>query len=125
MTTAPARKVDGLLFDKDGTLFDFHKTWNPWAVGLIRDLAEGCAEPQGRAVGPAERAPEQDLDDQGEYGDRRKDRPPENDQKVTEGPRHPRRQASRIASRRAIFRTMRTESLTSLTLKDFLALRAR
>ena len=36
-----ATKVDGLLFDKDGTLFDFHATWSVWAGGVIRALAEG------------------------------------------------------------------------------------
>lgn len=34
-------KVDALLFDKDGTLFDFHATWNVWAHGVIEDLSEG------------------------------------------------------------------------------------
>ncbi|MEM6482202.1 MAG: HAD family hydrolase [Pseudomonadota bacterium] len=34
-------KVDGLLFDKDGTLFDFHKTWSRWAAGLIDELSQG------------------------------------------------------------------------------------
>ena len=37
-------RVDGILFDKDGTLFDFRTTWNAWAAKLIRDLAEGQAE---------------------------------------------------------------------------------
>ena len=35
------------LFDKDGTLFDFHATWNVWAGGLIAELAEDCAERAG------------------------------------------------------------------------------
>ncbi|MGB2200963.1 MAG: HAD family hydrolase [Pseudooceanicola atlanticus] len=34
-------KLDGILFDKDGTLFDFGATWNAWAASLIRDLAAG------------------------------------------------------------------------------------
>ncbi|MEO3415402.1 HAD family hydrolase [Roseovarius sp. CAU 1744] len=34
-----ATKVDGLLFDKDGTLFDFHATWSVWAARIIHDLA--------------------------------------------------------------------------------------
>lgn len=33
--------VDALLFDKDGTLFDFAATWNEWTEDLIRDLAQG------------------------------------------------------------------------------------
>ena len=37
-------KVDGLLFDKDGTLFDFHNTWNAWAGDVIRALAGGEPE---------------------------------------------------------------------------------
>lgn len=43
--SAPAqdRRVDGLLFDKDGTLFDFHATWSVWAHGVIRELGEGDA----------------------------------------------------------------------------------
>ncbi|WP_243613241.1 HAD-IA family hydrolase [Shimia aestuarii] len=36
-------RVDGLLFDKDGTLFDFGATWNSWAAGMIRDFADGDA----------------------------------------------------------------------------------
>lgn len=31
--------IKGLLFDKDGTLFDFDATWGNWAAQLIRDLA--------------------------------------------------------------------------------------
>lgn len=34
----------GLLFDKDGTLFDFQETWGGWAADLMLDLAAGdCA----------------------------------------------------------------------------------
>jgi phosphoglycolate phosphatase len=40
MTTRP---VGAVLFDKDGTLFDFGATWNVWAAGTLRDLAEGDA----------------------------------------------------------------------------------
>ncbi|WP_397541280.1 HAD-IA family hydrolase [Roseovarius salis] len=42
MVNEPVRKVDALLFDKDGTLFDFHATWSVWAEDLIAALAEGC-----------------------------------------------------------------------------------
>ncbi len=31
--------VRGVLFDKDGTLFDFHATWSVWTVKFIDDLA--------------------------------------------------------------------------------------
>lgn len=34
-------RVDGLLFDKDGTLFDFGATWNTWAAEMIPKMAEG------------------------------------------------------------------------------------
>ena len=29
---------DGILFDKDGTLFDFHKTWSNWTSDIIEYL---------------------------------------------------------------------------------------
>lgn len=34
-------EVRGLLFDKDGTLFDFHRTWSAWTAFFIRELAGG------------------------------------------------------------------------------------
>ncbi len=34
-------RVDGLLFDKDGTLFDFGSTWNTWAAEMIPKMAGG------------------------------------------------------------------------------------
>lgn len=34
------KAIKGLLFDKDGTLFDFHKTWGVWCSKAIDDLAE-------------------------------------------------------------------------------------
>lgn len=33
--------IKGILFDKDGTLFDYGATWNGWALQLISDLAAG------------------------------------------------------------------------------------
>ena len=33
------RRIRGILFDKDGTLFDFQKTWAPWLGGIIAELA--------------------------------------------------------------------------------------
>jgi phosphoglycolate phosphatase len=30
--------IRGIVFDKDGTLFDFHATWSVWCDGLIRGL---------------------------------------------------------------------------------------
>ncbi len=35
-----AEPVHGVLFDKDGTLFDFAKTWNAWAEVTLMSLAE-------------------------------------------------------------------------------------
>ena len=31
----------GVLFDKDGTLFDFHGTWGQWAYGFLMELSGG------------------------------------------------------------------------------------
>ena len=36
--------IRGILFDKDGTLFDFQATWGAWARRLIADLACDDAE---------------------------------------------------------------------------------
>ena len=33
--------IKGLLFDKDGTLFDFQATWSRWARALLDELAQG------------------------------------------------------------------------------------
>ncbi|WP_010141914.1 HAD family hydrolase [Oceanicola sp. S124] len=35
--------LKGLLFDKDGTLFDFGGTWNAWGKGVLEGLAQGDA----------------------------------------------------------------------------------
>ncbi len=34
-------RITGILFDKDGTLFDFHTTWGNWTAGLVNELAGG------------------------------------------------------------------------------------
>ncbi len=39
-----AKTIKGLLFDKDGTLFDFHATWGAWCSGFIVDMARGDAQ---------------------------------------------------------------------------------
>jgi len=48
-------RVTGLLFDKDGTLFDFMATWGAWTRRLVEDLAGGAGpagpEELGRAIG--------------------------------------------------------------------------
>lgn len=35
--------VAGIIFDKDGTLFDFGATWDAWAASVIADLSGGDA----------------------------------------------------------------------------------
>lgn len=37
-------QIKALLFDKDGTLFDFRATWEGWAQGTLDDLAGGDAD---------------------------------------------------------------------------------
>ena len=41
--------IDGILFDKDGTLFDFRRSWASWAEGLMADLASEGASPDAVA----------------------------------------------------------------------------
>ena len=41
-----------VLFDKDGTLFDFHATWAEWTARVVRDLADGDAA-RGAALAAA------------------------------------------------------------------------
>lgn len=38
---APNMRADAICFDKDGTLFDFSKTWDVWAGRVIADLSGG------------------------------------------------------------------------------------
>lgn len=40
--------IAGVLFDKDGTLFDFEATWGAWARGMVTELAGGDAAQAGR-----------------------------------------------------------------------------
>jgi len=44
-------RVRGLLFDKDGTLFDFEATWNVWTRGLLQDESGGDPERLSRMAG--------------------------------------------------------------------------
>ncbi|MEO0744727.1 MAG: HAD family hydrolase [Pseudomonadota bacterium] len=49
--TTPVR---GLIFDKDGTLFDFRTTWEAWAAAFLRRAADGDeahAARAGQAIG--------------------------------------------------------------------------
>lgn len=41
-------QVNAILFDKDGTLFDFHATWSVWVGQAIFDFAQGDAALQQR-----------------------------------------------------------------------------
>ncbi len=34
-------KIDAILFDKDGTLIDFQKTWGRWTEGFLDELSRG------------------------------------------------------------------------------------
>lgn len=45
--------IDAILFDKDGTLFDFRISWGNWATGFLARLASDAdhAERLGRAIG--------------------------------------------------------------------------
>jgi phosphoglycolate phosphatase len=36
--------IKGLIFDKDGTLFDFSATWSVWALKVMQTLSNGNAE---------------------------------------------------------------------------------
>lgn len=44
--------IRGIIFDKDGTLFDFHRTWGEWSRRLMAELAGGDAG-RARALGAA------------------------------------------------------------------------
>lgn len=47
-------RIAGILFDKDGTLFDFAKTWGSWAQEFLTELALGdvaVAAQMGEAIG--------------------------------------------------------------------------
>ncbi|MEZ5779274.1 MAG: HAD family hydrolase [Paracoccaceae bacterium] len=44
--------VAGLVFDKDGTLFDFKATWGGWAQRFLDELADGAPE-RARRLGAA------------------------------------------------------------------------
>lgn len=48
-----AGAIKGLVFDKDGTLFDFRRSWGGWARGLLGQMAEDAAhaDRMGQAIG--------------------------------------------------------------------------
>jgi phosphoglycolate phosphatase len=37
----PPGRIKGIVFDKDGVLFDFQRTWGAWAHRMIETLSEG------------------------------------------------------------------------------------
>ena len=45
--------IDGIIFDKDGTLFDFRLSWGRWTADLLRSLApvEADAAKLGHVIG--------------------------------------------------------------------------
>jgi phosphoglycolate phosphatase len=45
--------IDGVIFDKDGTLFDFRQAWGPWTRRILTDLAPdpGTARAMGHVLG--------------------------------------------------------------------------
>lgn len=45
--------IDGVIFDKDGTLFDFRRSWGDWARRLLMGLAadDRDARAMGQAIG--------------------------------------------------------------------------
>ena len=61
MTTRPIR---GIVFDKDGTLFDFARTWEGWANSLLNRIAPDrqAAVRMGKAMGFDTRAGQFDRD---------------------------------------------------------------
>ena len=48
------QQITGILFDKDGTLFDFQATWGAWAQSFLLEVAAGDrvrAAELGAAIG--------------------------------------------------------------------------
>jgi len=45
--------IDGVIFDKDGTLFDFRRSWGAWSAHLVAELAQDAthAGQLARAIG--------------------------------------------------------------------------
>ncbi|SMP81505.1 phosphoglycolate phosphatase [Desulfonatronum zhilinae] len=49
MPSMPARQIHGVLFDKDGTLFDFHRTWHS-VITKAAAMASGGSENLARVM---------------------------------------------------------------------------
>lgn len=48
------QKITGILFDKDGTLFDFRTTWGAWAAGFLNEISGAdpeVADQLAKAIG--------------------------------------------------------------------------
>ena len=54
--------IKGLLFDKDGTLFDFSATWGSWAVHFFQSLTQTPDEAQVLAANVGFDIPTQEFD---------------------------------------------------------------
>lgn len=42
--------IDGVIFDKDGTLFDFRQSWGGWTARLVRQIATERGEDEAQAI---------------------------------------------------------------------------
>ncbi len=53
MTESKGRKIRGVVFDKDGTLFDFARTWEAFTQSVLIRLSQGGTDPAilGAAIG--------------------------------------------------------------------------
>jgi len=54
MNALHASQLDGLIFDKDGTLFEFATTWEAWAMAFLNRITDGdrrWAADLGKMVG--------------------------------------------------------------------------
>ena len=40
--------INGMVFDKDGTLFDFNATWGAWTMGMLEELSKGSPDLMGQ-----------------------------------------------------------------------------
>lgn len=44
MTPPTSLRIDGIVFDKDGTLFDFAATWEAWAKAFLDRVSDGAVD---------------------------------------------------------------------------------
>ena len=54
MDMIEGNQIRGIIFDKDGTLFDFQSTWSPWMVNLLQVLCgdnKECIRQKGSLLG--------------------------------------------------------------------------